>query len=91
MVFEQNMDSNLYHEILVFDFFPFMAAHFDFDCVLHQDNDAKHGSKLCRDILKNNQIKWVCIIYILIIFIWEKFPYLFLSWFHLHTPLTLTQ
>ena len=38
-VFEQNMDKFLYRDILVFDFFLFMAAKFDFDCILHQDND----------------------------------------------------
>jgi hypothetical protein len=40
------MDAALYRDILVFDFFPFMAAKFDFDCILHQDNDGKHTSKL---------------------------------------------
>jgi hypothetical protein len=58
-VFEQNMDASLYRDILVFDFFPFMAAKFDFDCILHQDNDGKHTSKLCKSILNDNNIKWV--------------------------------
>lgn len=58
-VFQQNMDGPLYRDILAFDFFPFMAAKFDFDCILHQDNDSKHGSKLCKAILKDNNIKWV--------------------------------
>ena len=39
-VFQQNMDGPLYREILAFDFFHFMAAKFDFDCILHQDNDS---------------------------------------------------
>ena len=54
------MDRYLYRDILVFDFFPFMAgAYNDFDCYLHQDNDGKHASKLCRDVLNDNNINWV--------------------------------
>ena len=58
-VFEQNMDAALYRDILVFDFFPFMAAKYNFDCVLHQDNDGKHASKLCKAVLTENNINWV--------------------------------
>ena len=53
------MDASLYRDILVFDFFPFMAAKFDFDCILHHDNDGKHTSKLCKSVLNDNNIKWV--------------------------------
>ena len=53
------MDALLYRDILVFDFFPFMAAKFNFDCILHQDNDGKHASNLCKAILKDNDINWV--------------------------------
>ena len=40
------MDRYLYRDILL-EFFPFMAAKYDFNCVIHQDNDAKHTSELC--------------------------------------------
>ena len=54
------MDQYLYRDILVFDFFPFMAgAYNDFDCYLHQDNDGKHASKLCKQVLSDYNIKWV--------------------------------
>ena len=36
-----------------------MAAKFDFDCILHQDNDGKHTSKLCKEALKEANINWV--------------------------------
>ena len=53
------MDRYLYRDILLFEFVPFMAAKYDFDCVLHQDNDAKHTSALCREIFKENKKNWV--------------------------------
>ena len=38
--------------------FPFMAgAYNDFDCYLHQDNDAKHAFKLCKQLLSDYNIK----------------------------------
>ena len=55
------MYAELYREILLFDFFPFMAATFNFDCILHQDNDGKHTSLICKAVLKENDIKWVFI------------------------------
>ena len=39
----------MYRDILVFELFPFMAAKYSFDCVLHQDNDAK---RIITDISK---------------------------------------
>ena len=36
-----------------------MAAKFDFDCILHQDNDGKHTSKLCKEALKQANINWL--------------------------------
>ena len=46
-------------EILVFDFFPFMAAKYNFDCFLHQDNDGKHTSNICTASLNENNVPWV--------------------------------
>jgi hypothetical protein len=56
------MTSELYQEIFFDAFFPFMAAAFNFDCTLHQDNDPKHKSKLLRDLFFENDIDWVKII-----------------------------
>ena len=56
------MDAKLYREILGDYLFPFMAAKFNFDCVLHQDNDPKHTSRLIRTFLDVNEINWVSFI-----------------------------
>jgi hypothetical protein len=61
-VFKENMTSELYREIFFDAFFPFMAAAYNFDCTLHQDNDPKHKSKLLRDLFSENDIDWVKII-----------------------------
>ena len=53
------MDKYLFRDILVFELFPFMAAKYSLDSVLHQDNDAKHISGLCKAILIENNINWV--------------------------------
>ena len=53
------MDKYLYRDILVFELFPFMAAKYSFDCVLHQDNDANQLSGLCKAILIEININWV--------------------------------
>jgi hypothetical protein len=53
------MDAILYREILVFDFFPFMAAKYNFDCILHQENDGKHTSYICTAALEESKILWV--------------------------------
>ena len=58
------MDKYLYREILVFKLFTFMAAKYNFACVLHLDNDAKHLSGLCKAILMDNNINWVKILYL---------------------------
>jgi hypothetical protein len=59
-VFKENMSSELYQEIVLESFFPFMAAAYNFDCTLHQDNDPKHKSKLLRNLFIENNIDWVC-------------------------------
>jgi hypothetical protein len=53
------MTSELYQEIVLESFFPFMAAAYNFECTLHQDNDPKHKSKLLRDLFSENEIDWV--------------------------------
>ena len=50
LVFQQTMDKNLLRDILIFEIFLLMAAKKSFDCVLNQDNDAKHLSGLLNKI-----------------------------------------
>ena len=59
------MDKFLYQDIILRNFYPFMAAKYDLNCILHQDNDPKHLSKVCTDALAENGIKWVKIFFIL--------------------------
>lgn len=56
------MDAKLYREILFDYLFPFIAEKYDFNIKLHQDNDPKHTSKLCRAVLSDNDIIWVTIL-----------------------------
>jgi hypothetical protein len=53
------MNAKLYKEILGDFLIPFMASKYDFNCILHQDGDPKHTSKMCKDYLDRNQINWV--------------------------------
>lgn len=58
-MFKQNMDSHVYCSIIYRYLYPFMAEHDDKICFLHQDNDTKHNSKLCRLALEQRNIEWV--------------------------------
>ena len=58
-VFKQNMDANLYSIIIKKFVLPFAAAEYDFDCTIHQDNDPKHNSLLCRNLLERFNIEWI--------------------------------
>ena len=59
-MFQENMNSEIYMEILSDFLLPFMAAHFNItEGVLHQDNDPKHTSRLCKDFLVNSGISWI--------------------------------
>ena len=53
------MNSYLYREILAEYLIPFAFEKFDFDFKLHQDNDPKHTSSLCKEYLNKNNIIWV--------------------------------
>ena len=53
------MNAEIYREILGFYLIPFMAAEYEFHCILHQDGDPKHTSALCSNYLINNGINWV--------------------------------
>ena len=39
--------------------YPFVAKSFNYNAKLHQDNDPKHSSVLCRTTLKEANIEWV--------------------------------
>jgi transposase len=58
-VFEENMDALLYREIMADYLLPFMAQKYNMDCYLHQDNDPKHTSKICKKFIIENGIKWI--------------------------------
>ncbi|CAF1083718.1 unnamed protein product [Brachionus calyciflorus] len=58
-VFKENMDSQMYTEILGDFLFPFGARMYDFHFNLHQDNDPKHNSLLCRNFLDLNGVSWI--------------------------------
>ena len=53
------MDENLYKELIHDYLFPMMANFYEFNCVVHQDNDPKHNSKLCKEVFSKNNIKRV--------------------------------
>lgn len=58
-MFTQNMDALLYNEIIETFFVPFTAANYGFYSFVHQDNDSKHKSNLCRNTLDNYNLIWV--------------------------------
>ena len=53
------MNAELYREILHEFLFPFIAEKYDFKIKLHQDNDPKHTSKICKAVITDNDIEWV--------------------------------
>jgi hypothetical protein len=58
-MFTCNLDQHLYKDIINEYLFPFVAEKYNYKVTLHQDNDPKHNSKLCKETLVNNNIKWV--------------------------------
>ena len=38
---------------------PFLGAKYNFECILHQDNDPKHSSRLIRSFLNLNEVNWL--------------------------------
>ena len=57
--FSCNMDSNVYKQIIERCIFPFSLEHFNYDMKLHQDNDTKHNSKICKTALLDANIEWI--------------------------------
>ena len=67
------MDSDLYNSIICEYLIPFAVSVYGIrNFYLHQDNDPKHSSKLCSELLRKNSICWVklkqYLIYFLFIF-----------------------
>jgi hypothetical protein len=58
-MFKENMNSELYKDILYQYLVPFAAHHYDFNCYVHQDNDKKHTAKMCANVLEEYGIEWV--------------------------------
>jgi transposase len=52
------LDSTLYSSIINEHLYPFVTNSFNGQCVLHQDNDPKHSSKLCINAFKDAKITW---------------------------------
>lgn len=72
-LFEQNMDSYFYENIIYDNLLPYVAEFIGEGAKLHQDNDTKHSSLLCKRGLENIRVDWVrktFIIYFLNIYIY---------------------
>ena len=58
-VFKENLDSQMYKQIIEEIFAPFKAENYCLHMQLHQDNDRKHSSALCKEALELFGINWV--------------------------------
>lgn len=58
-IFTENMDRFVYRDIIYDYLFPCIGHLYDYRGRVHQDNDPKHNSKLCREALIDCRIKWV--------------------------------
>jgi hypothetical protein len=58
-VFTENMDSEMYAEIIRSVIFPFSIEKYGSQMSLHQDNDPKHSSRLCVKTMDAYKINWV--------------------------------
>ncbi len=55
--FEQNLNAEKYKRILIEGLVPFALE--NNLTKIHQDNDKKHSSSLCTQVLKDFELKWV--------------------------------
>jgi hypothetical protein len=53
------MDSVLHKEIIERVIFPFSVEKYNGQMNLHQDNDPKHSSQLCKKTMAAYRIHWV--------------------------------
>jgi hypothetical protein len=58
-VLTSNTDAEMYDRIIKKCIFPFSAQKYRYNCFIHQDNDAKHTSKLCMAAIKQLKIMWI--------------------------------
>ena len=53
------MDSYFYENIIYNNLLPYVAEYIGDGDKLHQDNDTKHSSLLCKRALENIRVDWV--------------------------------
>lgn len=55
------MNKEIYEDIIYRYLLPYAGANYsaDADVVVHQDNDSKHTSYLCKKALERINVKWV--------------------------------
>ena len=58
-VFKENLDSQMYKQIIEEILAPFKAENYCLHMQLHQDNDRKHTSALCKEALELFGINWL--------------------------------
>ncbi|RNA14700.1 Transposable element Tcb1 transposase, partial [Brachionus plicatilis] len=57
-LFQSNLNRFGYKFILEKHLYPFLVEKFNCQCVLIQDNDSKHDSRLCVNYLTEKNINW---------------------------------
>jgi hypothetical protein len=62
------MNKEMYLEILCYHLLPYARGLYGNDGILHQDNDAKHTSIVCRSFLEREDVLWVTIYVIIQIY-----------------------
>ena len=60
-MFQENLNAEGYAQILYDHLIPYVASKFtnNSDVIIHQDNDPKHSSIICKKVLKDNKLYWV--------------------------------
>ena len=53
------MDKEVYAEIIKKYIFPFAGNMYNYQIELHQDNDSKHTSSVCKNLLQELNINWI--------------------------------
>ncbi|CAF1034438.1 unnamed protein product, partial [Brachionus calyciflorus] len=56
VAFTNNLNRFGYQEIIYNYIFPFCQEKYNFDCIVHQDNDTKHRSRLCQQTYRDLNI-----------------------------------
>ena len=58
-MFTSNLNQRSYLQIIIDTLLPWAIGRFGADWILHQDNDPKHTSRLCREFLIFERVLWV--------------------------------